>query len=185
MLICKRCDKTKDSSEFSEPVGDKKVFTKGKTCKACKKLIKGINSKKRYQETKHIDKEAKLKVNRDWHKNNKASVRLRNSEWQKNNQDRVRHNTLMSAHGITLDDYKSMLIQQNNLCAICHGAETKISKKTGRTKNFCVDHNHKTGRIRGLLCDDCNIAIGKMKENINSLKAAIEYLSKENENVGN
>lgn len=54
-------------------------------------------------------------------------------------------------YGITSQDYYSMLEDQNGLCAIC---EVNITDQ-----KLCVDHNHKTGRIRGLLCRNCNLKL--------------------------
>ena len=63
-----------------------------------------------------------------------------------------------------------MLQSQGNRCAICYG-EFKNAKDT------CVDHNHKTGVIRGLLCFNCNIALGKFEDNVLIMHNAIEYVS--------
>lgn len=67
--------------------------------------------------------------------------------------------------------YKEMLVKQNNKCLIC-GVDKSELKYT-----LCVDHNHDTGEVRGLLCHDCNVGIGRMKDNIETLKNAIKYLT--------
>lgn len=61
-----------------------------------------------------------------------------------------------------------MLREQGGTCAICHGTET-----VGR---LAVDHCHSTGRVRGLLCTNCNQAIGKLKDDSQLLRNAINYL---------
>ena len=71
--------------------------------------------------------------------------------------------------GITLEDYDSMLAQQGGKCAICKSEEPK-------GKRFSVDHNHKTGEVRGLLCNPCNVAIGLLKDSPDVLESAKEYL---------
>jgi len=76
-------------------------------------------------------------------------------------------------YGLTLDDYKELQKKQNGKCAIC-GAE--IGNSEG--DRLYVDHNHKTGKVRGILCSNCNIGIGKFHDNISLLKRAIEYLEK-------
>jgi len=58
--------------------------------------------------------------------------------------------------GITTKDYDKILFEQNNCCAIC--LSTSMGDK--RSKNFHVDHCHATGKVRGLLCNDCNLAVG-------------------------
>lgn len=79
-----------------------------------------------------------------------------------------------SKFGITLGDYGDMLVAQGGTCAICKCKET--ATRNGTVKALAVDHDHKTGKVRGLLCCDCNQAIGKLKENTESLRAAIRYL---------
>ena len=76
--------------------------------------------------------------------------------------------------GLTLNDYNQMLKSQNNRCAICNSKETGSSSH----KYLLVDHCHTTEKIRGLLCNYCNVAIGYMKDDIELLKKAIIYLGK-------
>lgn len=76
---------------------------------------------------------------------------------------------LKERYNISIEEYNSILEKQNNLCAIC-----KLLSKT----KLNVDHCHNTGRIRGLLCGNCNRALGLFKDNIQYLYNAIEYLSK-------
>lgn len=71
-----------------------------------------------------------------------------------------------------------MNAKQNRLCAICGNPETRIIR--GKSI-LSVDHNHKTGKVRALLCNNCNQGIGKLKDNIDILKLAIEYLEKHND----
>lgn len=66
------------------------------------------------------------------------------------------------------EEYTEMLIKQDNRCAICGSYQDK--------KKFCVDHCHKTKKIRGLLCFHCNVGIGHLKDNIQILQNAISYL---------
>ncbi len=84
-------------------------------------------------------------------------------------------NHLKRAYGITLEDYNLMLEKQNGKCAICKNEVTnKFSK--GKIHNLSVDHCHKTGKVRGLLCRKCNQGLGSFAENILSLENAIKYL---------
>lgn len=65
-----------------------------------------------------------------------------------------------------------MLIHQNNRCKLCDLEFDFSSKKTAPH----VDHCHETGKIRGLLCNDCNIALGKFNDSVEKLQRAIYYL---------
>lgn len=77
--------------------------------------------------------------------------------------------SLKSKYGITLTDYDKMFEDQSGLCAICHKPET-----TG--KRLAVDHCHSSGKIRGLLCSNCNRGIGHLQDSVEILNSAIEYL---------
>lgn len=82
---------------------------------------------------------------------------------------------LKRAFGLSLEDYQQMLDRQGGVCAICKQPETTKSN-TGGDKNLSVDHCHKTGKIRGLLCHHCNTGIGKFNDNVDLLEAAIKYI---------
>ena len=75
-------------------------------------------------------------------------------------------------YGITLEDYDQILLSQNGVCAICHTTDPG-----GPGKRFVVDHNHDTGDVRGLLCNNCNRGIGYLKDSPNILSSALTYLS--------
>lgn len=71
-------------------------------------------------------------------------------------------------YGITVEQYDQLFEYQGGRCAICN--------KTS-TKKLNVDHDHNTGEIRGLLCGNCNKALGLFDDAIEALQAAIDYLS--------
>lgn len=78
-------------------------------------------------------------------------------------------------YGITLEEYASLLDKQGGVCAICHRPE-RAKMKNGKRLRLAVDHDHNTGKIRGLLCGPCNRSLGAVGENIKILKATISYL---------
>lgn len=77
--------------------------------------------------------------------------------------------------GITPEVYNAMLKTQNHVCAICKQPETATGKLG--VKPLCVDHCHKTGKNRALLCNACNVLLGAAKDKIETLTAAIKYLN--------
>lgn len=81
---------------------------------------------------------------------------------------------LMSSFGISLSHYVEMKVAQGGVCAICRNPETH--KRGNKIKDLAVDHCHKTGKVRGLLCSDCNTGIGKLKDSPEILDAAAAYL---------
>ena len=84
---------------------------------------------------------------------------------------RQRHSEkhLKARYGITLDQYRQMLVDCNFCCALCDGPPI------GRWKALHIDHNHTTGKVRGLLCIGCNTALGSLNTPIKLMKA-IRYL---------
>lgn len=93
----------------------------------------------------------------------------RNSQKAK---DARRNQLLLKNFNITLEKYNEMLLQQNSVCAICLKHDEK------EVRSLAVDHCHKTGKIRGLLCRYCNQALGILDDDIERMKRAVEYLSK-------
>jgi len=87
-------------------------------------------------------------------------------------------------YGVTVEDWDKRLEEQGGVCAICGLQETRITRPNakkylnGESPRLSMDHSHKTGLARGLLCYKCNIGIGHLQESIANLEAAIEYLKK-------
>jgi hypothetical protein len=75
-----------------------------------------------------------------------------------------------TTYGLSESGYMSLINSQNNLCAICG--------RKDETRVLCVDHDHKTGAVRGLLCNNCNIGLGNLKDDVQILQSAIGYLQK-------
>lgn len=97
---------------------------------------------------------------------------------RKKNKLKVKNQSLIRSFGITLEDYNRMLEAQNGVCAICGKSEIIIDKRISKLRALTVDHNHKTGKVRGLLCARCNQALGLFKENSDVCFIAGKYLQK-------
>lgn len=86
---------------------------------------------------------------------------------------RVARSRTLRPHGITVDQYDDMLSAQGGRCAICG------TDDPGRGHpSFCVDHDHVSGAVRGLLCYGCNIALGHFADDPTRLRAAADYLER-------
>ncbi len=83
---------------------------------------------------------------------------------------------LKKSYGITFEDYERMHAEQSGLCAICRLAEAV--KIRGKLIKLAVDHCHDTGKVRGLLCVNCNKALGHFKDDVELMSKAIQYLRK-------
>jgi hypothetical protein len=81
--------------------------------------------------------------------------------------------SLRKNYGISIENYEEKLLFQRSKCAICQGEITFTTA--------CVDHCHSTGKVRDLLCVNCNWGIGSFKENIDTMKAGIKYIEKHDE----
>jgi len=109
------------------------------------------------------------------------SAAARQREYRLRNPDKQKGYDLTKSFGITLEQYREMQKSQGNVCAICGKPETTVDQRKQGCRELAVDHCHKTGKVRGLLCGHCNKALGKFKDNISVLESAIAYLNKHKE----
>lgn len=79
---------------------------------------------------------------------------------------------IKSKYGMTVEEYDILSEKQGGVCAICGKPEP--DQKRSR---LCIDHDHETGKVRGLLCSQCNFALGNFNDDISSLLKAAEYLT--------
>lgn len=118
-----------------------------------------IESKEKYQRHKDIRQKNSLEK---YHKDRRPTSNRR----------------LKRLFGLTQDEYDHMEKEQDYKCAICKQPETLKDNKQLGIRKLAVDHCHDTKEIRGLLCFNCNIGIGKFKDSIQELEKAILYLKK-------
>jgi len=122
------------------------------------------------------------KTYKDGHINKcKNCVYEYDKKYRADNYDRKRCVKLQNRYGITLEQYDQMFDEQSGVCAICGNAEDVTDPRSGAVLRLSVDHNHETGKVRGLLCQRCNKGLGLFKDNTNSLLDAIKYLEREYE----
>lgn len=112
---------------------------------------------------------------RRWHDANKGRAHATARRWRERHPDRTRELQIAAKfrlYGITLDQYHAMLEQQGERCAICQ----RVIKPVGRSTH--IDHDHATGKVRGLLCEQCNAGLGQFKDRPEVLRAAATYLER-------
>lgn len=90
---------------------------------------------------------------------------------------RQRQRRNLRMYGLTVDDLERMMIAQGGVCAIC-ARPPHEGQRDPRKKRLGVDHDHATRKVRGLLCDPCNIALGLFDDDPSRLAAAIQYLER-------
>lgn len=138
-----------------------KVCTKCKKKKPLSEFYKAKNTK---DGLRYVCKPCQLETNRKYYPNRNKKQHILNN----------RKSVLKTRFGLTLEQYDKMFEQQDGRCAICNGIEVVTYKRV--LKRLCVDHSHKTGKVRKLLCDRCNRALGVVDDNIDLLKGLIKYL---------
>lgn len=136
-------------------------------CGKCKQILstsefhKQTRSKTGHQDwCKVCRKEWKHEERKEYHKTRYHS-----------NKDAWLNNNYKKKYKITLEEYDKLLKEQNNSCAICN--QTCITDR-----RLAVDHNHTTGKVRGLLCTKCNSLLGQANDDTAILTQAINYLKK-------
>lgn len=130
IIKCCKCNKKKLENEFS-------IFN-GRLNKTCKQCREYHNS---------------------FYKENKEGYRDKRKEYYKTHytefHKRAYKNHLRRKYNLSLEEYNSLLIQQNGKCAICE----RDFKTLTKWNTACVDHDHKTGKVRGILCRKCNLSL--------------------------
>ena len=159
MKVCTRCKVEKPLTDFY-PVANG---------------MKGVRPRC-MQCTRELERE-KYGADAEWRfkKLEAQADKLRNDpEFYKNHRHRCRKVHLRSAYGMTLDDFDELLESQGGGCAICGKAPVDGEPRT----RMVVDHCHTSGKVRGILCDLCNTAIGKFHDDPLLLEKAADYVRK-------
>jgi hypothetical protein len=173
---CTKCKINKDRNEFFSNSRNKNGLSSW--CKKCIKENNDLYISLPFDPPPEIKKCTGCHVNKsienfvkDRHKKDGYSTRC--NECQRASQ-------FKNKFDITIADYNSMMIEQNGKCAICEkdNSENYLNYRSGKPLALSVDHCHKTGIVRGLLCSDCNTALGLLKDNQDLFYKAVEYLNK-------
>lgn len=100
-------------------------------------------------------------------------------EWKAAHKDQVnldhRYRHIKTKYGLSPEQYHQLFVDQKNQCLICREDVQPFSGVRGSA----VDHNHRTGQVRGILCASCNVGLGMFKEDPKLLEQAIQYLKEE------
>jgi uncharacterized membrane protein YvbJ len=137
-------------------------------CKKCGKLKENEEFAKH-----HWCRKCAKEYNRNRKVTKRAQLNKNKNEWAKKN-PKLRHKgQSKSKYSITGEQYDAIY---SDLCAVCGKPET--DKRNGKIRMLSIDHNHDTGKIRGMLCGKCNKALGLLDENIDILLSMIKYIAK-------
>ena len=173
---CKACDASRHAAQFVPKVVDEekkrerytKNWDKPKHCIKCDQVKDrsefSISRQGKYGpilktvcKACHAERErAWLKLSKDGQTTNRRRLHIKNT------------------YDITPDEYAEMLLAQGGGCAVCGGTET--ATRGGKRLSMPIDHCHGTGRIRGILCNGCNRAVGLLGDDAGRLRRAVNYL---------
>ncbi len=159
---CTRCGETKAPSEFfsrKSKTGEYRILRS--LCRVC-------TSTEAKERRARLGDRMRAQERASWRKNfekNGHSKRVSGLDWR-----------LRKVFGLTLGEYMQKLQEQNHACAICETPLQPVSAQAERHKTACVDHDHRTGKIRGLLCNPCNLAVGYMGDSLARVAALGAYL---------
>lgn len=173
--VCKKCGVEKELGDFS-----KHKLAKDRLRGDCRKCHG------KYTAQYRLDNPGKVKAYQaKWHQENRELVIERVKQWAEANPEKTKATLrkyfrsqkgygkyLERTYGIGFEDYLEMLKKQNGKCGICGRPEGNAKRD-----RLGVDHCHKTGRVRGLLCNSCNRGIGLLGDSADVFRAAIEWLS--------
>jgi hypothetical protein len=116
-------------------------------------------------------RERQREYQRKFRDNNREHIREYRRNWAAKNPRKILDKSLRHLYGMTLEAYEILLAEQGGVCASCSGPPTTHGR-------LVVDHDHRTGAIRGLVCHHCNAAIGYAGDSPKRLEAAAAYLRK-------
>jgi hypothetical protein len=152
------------------------------SCKKCSNAAKKEwekNNPERNRETARKwrikNRERNLATKREWNKNHRESVNASIKRSMEKKPDYYkqmqRNNRRKRDYGIDNAEYDRMFVEQEGRCAICQTDVPGASRG-----DFCIDHCHNTGTVRGLLCFNCNVLLGTARDSIEVLEKSIAYL---------
>ena len=121
-------------------------------------------AKARRKELYYLNKERDNQYSKEYYRKNKEQIQQRNGTDSAQRKRFTKH--ILDRYNMTLDQWNTLLIEQNGRCSICFNT----------MQNPHVDHCHDTGNIRGLLCSSCNRGLGYFGDNPETLKIALAYL---------
>ena len=159
-LMRKKCNCCKQEKELAAFASKR-----GKPNSRCRKCI-GAYMQRHYLENRNRE----IQKRREWYaKNRKQSIACVKQNYA-NKKEQIKFQRIFKKYKLTKEAYLQMKEDQNGRCAAC--------KLENSSKDLAVDHCHKTGKVRGLLCDQCNTSLGLLKDSPLRIKALLDFVEK-------
>ena len=162
--ICQRCQQDLPASNFYiSKRGGKRLYL-STYCRTCHQIVNKLDNQIWHSNNHERDAEKARERTRKWYRNHPEA-----------NQAKGWKDHLWQRFGITPEQYDSLVRKQEGKCAVCG----KIPGGSGRSRRLIVDHDHKRGKVRGLLCYSCNNMIGYLETYPELLPLIEDYLKKD------
>lgn len=139
-----------------------------KHCNKCnqdKELSEFYKNKKSKDLHTAYCKKCSIAITKKWQQYNSHKMRTANKKWRAANPDKQLAIDI-KRYNLTVDQYRQMVMNQNGKCAICCKSQLRLH----------IDHCHKTGKVRGLLCNTCNRVLGIFEDSLDRFQSAVNYL---------
>lgn len=149
--------------------------------------LKDKAARAEYQRLKYLrERDERVKKQRAYNRAHRAEIaekmrkrrladpdvhKARTAKYQADNREELKQRRRRKLYGLTPEDYDTLLKKQRGRCAICRSDTPRAQR------DWHVDHCHKTGKVRGLLCHKCNVGLGHFGDSVKLLGKAIEYLT--------
>lgn len=153
--ICSKCGRERASDQFYAHSNTADGL--GAWCRPC------------YADKYRVEKTVRAARKKARREADVAASRAAEKQYRDSNKDRIRELARKRTYGVSAEQYAEMVQRCGGKCSIC---------KSATTSALCIDHDHKTGAVRDLLCGNCNRALGKFQDDPRLLRAAAEYLEK-------
>ena len=138
--------------------------------KAAKRIARTVYERER----RRVDPARTRLSNLKWATNNREVANKHNSQYEKTDKGRLSaKKKRVKKYGLTLGELAALFTSQGNCCAICNATDPGNIKQHWHT-----DHDHITGKVRGILCHQCNVGIGHLKDDPSLLRTAADYLDR-------
>lgn len=153
----KRCSKCKVERPRSEFYKHKRTLDGlGSWCKLC------------FRAQYEASRDVRIARQKERYHADVSASRAASKKFREANKEKLRDNQRWLKYGVSAEQYAEMVARQKGRCAICGDPPTR--------QGLCIDHCHETGVVRGLLCANCNQALGKLRDDPRIMRAAIDYV---------
>lgn len=165
LRLCRGCEESLPLNRFAFV---KRYARLSYRCKACE-------TKKR-DEWRRSNPDRQREISRRSYLKNLEHNRSRAKKWRADNAERCLDWHFKATFDISVEEFRLLERKQGGLCAVCRCVETVVDKRTGKPRRLHVDHCHKTGVVRGLLCTRCNMAAGYVRDDPETARRLATYL---------